>query len=123
VGFTATLDSGFLIGTGAFDVTTTSFTVDLDKVCCRPIRAYVSCRPSRDSAGTTALLHLYITLQARSAPPFSGSLLLQHSGGWGRRPVWLRGKLLFAIDRASRCRNQSWPWPPTPPSAPIKSLT
>lgn len=28
VGFTAALDSGFLIGTGAFDYTTTCFTVD-----------------------------------------------------------------------------------------------
>jgi hypothetical protein len=36
VGFSATGDSGFLIGTGAFDVTTTSFIVDEDKVYCRP---------------------------------------------------------------------------------------
>jgi hypothetical protein len=32
VGLAATLGSGFLIGTGAFDVTTTSFTMVKDKV-------------------------------------------------------------------------------------------
>jgi hypothetical protein len=40
VGFAAVLGSGFLIGTGAFDYTTTCFTVDWNKVYCRP--AYVA---------------------------------------------------------------------------------
>jgi hypothetical protein len=32
----------------------------------------------------------------------------------GAGPRVVARKATLAIDRATRCRNQSWPWPPTP---------
>ena len=52
----------------------------------------------------------------------SGSNLLQHSG-WGQRPVWLRGKLSFAILCALRFATLAGPGRRRHHLAPIKSLT
>jgi hypothetical protein len=125
VGFSATGDSGFLIGTGAFDVTTTSFIVDEDKVSCRPC-GLTSLDRLTGQSDTAHFLHLYITFcrhdprHAAANPthgqtgPFSALSPLQSNRCWGQVLEWLQGKRTLAIDRASRRRNQSWPWPPTP---------
>jgi hypothetical protein len=52
--------------------------------------------------------------QPSAIPGLRGMSLLQSNSCWGQDHEWLRGKRTLAIDCASRRRNQSWPWPPTP---------
>ncbi|MES3021194.1 MAG: hypothetical protein V4857_06370 [Pseudomonadota bacterium] len=132
VGFTAAGDSGFLIGTGAFDVSTTCFTVDKFKVCCRASAAPTSPDPLfKTGLAILHFLHLYITLlkqpavsaeQYRFGRGLAGSVRGPHfwqkfyckmTAVGGENLAWLGAIECRCLRRVVRRFNQSWPWPPT----------
>ena len=85
LGFAAAWDSGFLIGTGAFDYTTTclfriKFLAALANLRLR------TCRPHKFD-NTTTYLHLVGPIDLNRTPPRLAEILLHQTRAWGQETM------------------------------------